>query len=144
MLLGEKIRNERKIAKISQEELSERTGVSLKTVQRWEACERSPRVEQIMQISKALGLKPEYLLRDLKNEENNLLNENENDKTSILFFKSGNNEVKLPDTDSNRELFLRVVKEMLMHNSASSTSVDSSINVTDDRDSIYHGSNIAI
>ena len=39
MTIAEKIRYQRKLAKKSQDELSEIVGVSLKTVQRWESGE---------------------------------------------------------------------------------------------------------
>ena len=148
MLIGEKIRKERKVANMSQEEFSEQVGVSLKTVQRWETCERSPRVEQIMQISKVLGLKPEYLLRGMKDEDNSenaereIIPQNGNIDTnnSVLFFKSGDKEVKLPDTDNNRDLFLQIVREMLTHG-AGVPAINSNIKA---KDGNYNVNNIAV
>ena len=55
MSIAEKIRQQRKLMNFSQEELAHRVGVSLKTVQRWEAGERSPRVGEITKLSEVLG-----------------------------------------------------------------------------------------
>ena len=62
MELKDKIRLQRKSARLNQEKLSELIGVSSKTIQRWESGERSPRLEEIEKIAEALGTTTDYLL----------------------------------------------------------------------------------
>ena len=62
MTIAEKIRYQRKLAKKSQDELSEIVGVSLKTVQRWESGERSPRAEEIRRLATGLNVPAEYFI----------------------------------------------------------------------------------
>ena len=62
MTTTEKIKRQRKILGISQEELSRRAGVSLKTVQRWENGERSPNTLIMPQIANALNTTVGYLM----------------------------------------------------------------------------------
>ena len=64
MTVAEKIRQQRRLANISQDELSKRAGVSLKTVQRWEAEQRSPRMEEIQKLASVLGVPVTELLSD--------------------------------------------------------------------------------
>ena len=80
MTLGEKIKHERKVFSMGQEELSEKLDVSLKTLQRWESNERSPRVEQIIQLSKIFGLMPEYFLSETKTTPS-IVEEEKSEKT---------------------------------------------------------------
>ena len=80
MTLGEKIKHERKVFSMGQEELSEKLDVSLKTLQRWESNERSPRVEQIIKLSKVFGLQPEYFLSETKNTSS-IVEEEKSEKT---------------------------------------------------------------
>lgn len=62
MITGEKIRQQRRLLDMKQEELSRLVGVSLKTVQRWENGERSPRVEEMNRLAEALRVSPAYLM----------------------------------------------------------------------------------
>ena len=97
MTTGEKIRQQRKFLDMKQEELSKLIGVSLKTVQRWEAGERSPRVEEMSRLSDALHVSAGYLMgledtSDLSNKvptnEKALLEK----KTEIATFTTKNGE----------------------------------------------------
>lgn len=62
MTTGEKIRQQRRLKDMKQEELSKLTGVSLKTVQRWENGERSPRIEEMNRLAEVLQVPSEYLI----------------------------------------------------------------------------------
>ena len=62
MLMGEKIRLQRKRSSITQEDLSRLAGVSLKTIQRWENGERSPRADEMNRLAEALKVSPGYFL----------------------------------------------------------------------------------
>ena len=74
--IGERIRQKRKLKGLTQAELSELLGNSEMTVRRWESNRRSPRLEEIDQLAKALDTTPEYLsngdtnvdIKDLKIE----------------------------------------------------------------------------
>ncbi len=56
----------------SQEELAEKSGLSLRTVQRIENGETDPRGDSLKRIAKVLGVSPEYLI-DWELEENSAL-----------------------------------------------------------------------
>ena len=62
MKIGEKIRQERKRNGLTQEELADKIGVSIKTLQRWENEERSPRTKELKSLSEILGTSVEYLM----------------------------------------------------------------------------------
>ena len=62
MKIGEKIRQQRRLLNIKQEELSKLVGVSLKTIQRWENGERSPRLDEITKLAEALKVSSNYLM----------------------------------------------------------------------------------
>ncbi len=62
MTTGEKIRQQRKMLDMKQEDLSRIAGVSLKTIQRWENGERSPRLEEVSRLSEALRCTTGYLM----------------------------------------------------------------------------------
>ena len=64
MTVAERIRQQRRLANISQDELSKRAGVSLKTIQRWETEQRSPRMEEIQKLASVLGVPVTELLSD--------------------------------------------------------------------------------
>ena len=62
MLIGDKIRQQRREIGITQENLSEKMGVSLKTIQRWESGIRSPRMEEINKLADKLQTTTGYLM----------------------------------------------------------------------------------
>ena len=62
MEIGGKIRQQRRLLGIKQEELSKLVGVSLKTIQRWETGERSPRLDEITKLAEALKVASSYLM----------------------------------------------------------------------------------
>ena len=78
MELKDKIRLQRKSARLNQEKLSELIGVSSKTIQRWESGERSPRLEEIEKLAEALGTTVGALMGETPEPEAAPKNPNEN------------------------------------------------------------------
>ena len=66
---GERLRRLRKKSGLTQEQLAESVGVSLKTVQRWEFNERQPRMEEIKALAKALGVSEADLLNEPQKQD---------------------------------------------------------------------------
>ena len=62
MRLEERIKQARKKANLSQQQLANILGLSFMTIRRWESGDVSPRVEEIQNIAKALNTSVEYLL----------------------------------------------------------------------------------
>ena len=136
MKIAERIRQQRKLIKMSQEELSSLTGVSLKTVQRWEADERTPRIEIVPKLAEALSTSAEYLMGLRDNPTSMETNEqvlkalalsekvsNENTElttpfsagmtNNMLIFKNGEQEVQVPNDEEGRKLFLLILQNSL-------------------------------
>ena len=61
---GEKLKNARKSAGLTQEQLAEKLGVSRQAITKWEADKGLPDIENIKLISKALDVSIDYLLDD--------------------------------------------------------------------------------
>ena len=66
---GARLRALRKGRRMSREELGEKLGISYMTIRRWELGERSPRMEEIKQICKVLGIDDTVLLYGAPEEE---------------------------------------------------------------------------
>lgn len=64
MTLGEKLQQLRKAQKMSQEELASKITVSRQAVSKWELNEAIPDTENIIQLSKILGVSIDFLLND--------------------------------------------------------------------------------
>lgn len=64
MTTGEKIKNERKKAGLTQKQLGDRLGVSFQAVAQWENDFRRPKYETIIKIADALMVQPEDILGD--------------------------------------------------------------------------------
>ena len=62
MKLNEKILYYRKAAKLSQEELAERVGVSRQAVSKWELGDATPEVDKLLALAKAFGVTTDELL----------------------------------------------------------------------------------
>lgn len=56
MNVGEKIKNIRIAHKMTQEQLSEASGISLTSLRKYETNERNPKPEQLLKLSEALGI----------------------------------------------------------------------------------------
>lgn len=64
MKLNEKILYYRKAAKLSQEELAERVGVSRQAVSKWELGDATPEVEKLLALARAFGVTTDELLSE--------------------------------------------------------------------------------
>lgn len=64
MKLNEKINYYRKRAKLSQEELAARVGVSRQSVSKWELGDATPEVDKLLTLSRAFGVTVDELLRE--------------------------------------------------------------------------------
>ncbi len=64
MTLGEKLREARKEAKLSQEEFAEKVGVSRSAVAKWESDRGIPDVENLKVIASLVNISIDYLLAD--------------------------------------------------------------------------------
>ena len=62
MKLNEKILYYRKAAKLSQEELAERVGVSRQAVSKWELGDATPEVDKLLALARAFGVTTDELL----------------------------------------------------------------------------------
>lgn len=62
MNIGEKIKNARESADLTQKELAERLGVTQKDVSRWENNKITPNIETFAKICKALDASADELL----------------------------------------------------------------------------------
>jgi len=69
MKLNEKILYYRKAAKLSQEELASRVGVSRQAVSKWELGDATPEVDKLLALSRAFGVTTDELLSEGEPEE---------------------------------------------------------------------------
>ena len=69
MKLGEKITKLKKIRKMSQVELAEKTGISRDAISKYERNDVSPSVEYAKRIADILGVSLDYLVSDSDQEE---------------------------------------------------------------------------
>lgn len=53
--MGEKLKEARKAANLSQVELAEKVGCTQKDICRWETCQREPRASTLKKLAQALG-----------------------------------------------------------------------------------------
>lgn len=67
-MLGDKIRQQRKLNHMSQEELAEKLGVSRQSISLWENNQTQPTIENIVVISKLFGISTDELLSESNSE----------------------------------------------------------------------------
>lgn len=79
MILAEKIMLQRKKNGWSQEELSEKLGVTRQSVSKWEGAQAVPDLQRILQMSQIFGVSTDYLLKDELEENENTYEEVTND-----------------------------------------------------------------
>ena len=73
MILADKIAELRKKNGWSQEELAGQLGVSRQSVSKWESAASIPDLDKILKLSALFGVSTDYLLKDLKEPEEELL-----------------------------------------------------------------------
>ncbi len=104
MKIGEQIRQQRRLLGIKQEELSKLVGVSLKTIQRWENGERSPRLDEIKKLAEALKVSSSYLMEQedtatsIQTSAPQLEKEMERDTNMAVITLKDGNRVQAPAT----------------------------------------------
>lgn len=69
MTIGERIKNERKKAGLTQQELADRLGVSFANISQYENNKRNPKHETVFKIADAIGVNPYYLLYGVDREQ---------------------------------------------------------------------------
>lgn len=75
MTLGEKIKEARKQAGLSQEQLSEKLGISRSAVAKWEIDKGIPDVDNLKALSQLLGISIDYLLDNGENLDKSVIKE---------------------------------------------------------------------
>ena len=92
LILGERIRAVRKKKGLTQTELGNAVGVEIKTIHRWEKGERTPRVEELKRLAKALNVDVNELLNGpaAKKIEINLIFGSMPEKGEIDMSENGN------------------------------------------------------
>ena len=124
LTMADRIKRQRKVHGINQEELSDRLGLSIQTIRRWEWGKRAPNTDIMPKLAEALGTSVAYLM-GLENEPtsagssseipNSLpapveqsSHETRQEKitaTVRLIYEWGkDNRLDLPDTPENREM----------------------------------------
>ena len=110
---SERIRRVRKSRGLTQAELAERLNISEMTVRRWEAGQRSPRIEATQKLAEVLGTTPEELLSG-NPEVNDLpapLKPEQENKTvfkntgSALVYERNGERLELPPTEESYQIF---------------------------------------
>ena len=90
MNIGDKIRQQRRVNGMTQEKLSEQLGISLKTIQRWEAGIRSPRTEEVNKLAEKLNTTTGYLMglddKPEKSEEKSLPINSDSDLLEMTYW----------------------------------------------------------
>ena len=116
MSIAEKIRQQRRLMSLSQEELAYRVGVSLKTVQRWEAEERSPRMGEITKLSEALNTPINTLIGTEEDESESILhtkqqsnNERSLNRGMLVFETQDGKRFEAPPTDIGMKYLERML-----------------------------------
>ncbi len=75
MTLGEKIKNARKNAGLTQEQMAEKLMISRPAITKWESDKGIPDIENLKAISKLLDVSLDYLLNDGENIDLNVIKE---------------------------------------------------------------------
>lgn len=90
MTLGEKLKEARKQAALSQEQLSEKLGTSRSAVAKWETDKGIPDVDNLKALSQLLGVSIDYLLDNGENLDKSVIKE----QIDLSQYKGGNRREK--------------------------------------------------
>ena len=124
-MFSERIKKIRKDLSLTQEEFSDKIGISIDTIQKWEKGTSTPRISVAEKVASALEVSLGYLLGI-----NDKLSEKQTSSENMFFFKSGDQEVKIPNTEENRQLFLTIIEKMVAScNSSSQTKINMQDNI---------------
>ena len=122
-MFSERIKKIRKDMGLNQEEFSDKIGISTDTIQKWEKGTLTPRISVAEKVANALEIPLGYLIGTTDS-----INEKSATNENILFFKSNGQEVKIPNTEENKELFLAIVEKIV---SLRTESTQTKINMQD-------------
>lgn len=110
-MFSERIKKIRKDLSLTQEDFSNKVEISVDTIQKWEKGTLTPRISVAESVAQKLGVSLGYLIGESESKTEKRTPDN------VLYFKNGEQEVQIPNTDENKELFLTIVKEMVVsHN----------------------------
>ena len=118
MNMGLAIKKLRKDKGLTQEKLSELVGVSLQTIRRWEWGDTVPSSKLLSDLARILGTTPELLL-DNNSDEDDVIemtsfpSNNVNSKDALVYEWGGKNRIALPNTPETRDLFERLMKNVM-------------------------------
>jgi len=84
MNFGERLRTARKIAKLNQEELGEKIGVTKSSVSNYEKCITNPSIEVVYKICEVLGVDANYLFQDSIVRQNSLFDTFSKDTLEVI------------------------------------------------------------
>ena len=120
MGIGANIRRLRKNAKMTQPELAEKLGVHETTIRRWEQeKDKGPDAGMINSISEIFHTSPESLLSSNFLSQNDYLEDDIDDKSSLVFEWGGGHKLKVPNTAETRKMFENLVMKSLGMSAAS-------------------------
>lgn len=84
MILADKIIDERKKLRLSQEELAEKLSVSRQAVSKWESLQSIPDLQKIIAMSELFSVSTDYLLKDDAEPEKSMTDSSDSDRTRRL------------------------------------------------------------
>ena len=133
MNIGKRIKQARKWAGLSQQQLADSLKLSFMTIRRWESGEISPRVQELENASQVLDTPVEYLIgltndleigkiKDFDDKLENMIDKARTKKFSnltlgetddMLIYNDGEQSIRLKNTYKNKSVFNRVVHKML-------------------------------
>ena len=125
MTMAERIKRQRKLHGINQEELSDRLGLSIQTIRRWEWGKRAPNTDIMPKLAEALGTSVAYLM-GLEDEpapsvaelqaQNVVRTAHESETVHTagrLIIEWGeHNRIDWPDTPENRDALVKLIAMM--------------------------------
>ena len=107
--LAENIRKFRKKAGLTQIQLSQKLGISISTLRRWEASETAPTGARIFEIAHILNIKPEDFVSEGEAKQDiQVLTNN-----GMFTFEKGDIRIELPQTDKGLKLFQQLVEKFM-------------------------------
>ena len=116
MSLATIIRIHRKQAGLTQIELTDKLGVSIATLRRWEAGETAPTGTRIVEIASLLGISPDGLISDKEGASDGrasvIYSAHEN-SGGMLVFEGEGTRIELPPTEKGYELFSKLIDNMM-------------------------------
>lgn len=122
MTISANIRQLRKKAGLTQIELSDRLGVSIATLRRWEGGETAPNGTRIMELAEVLGAEPDEIISGEESASASgrakMSFAPDERQNGMLVFEGGGTRIELPPTDKGYELFRKLVENIVSRRSS--------------------------